>query len=445
MTDALDRPDPRAPKELASARERARGEIRAELARQRPIEDARVALELIAESALRFPLDAGPLGYRVVDENGAPRVASRDGVHADFTIRDLVADLRQKHPTLFKPTAPGAANEPDAEPGPAPAQPPARDWLMVKEPGPAAAEPAPPSAAPSGTAQPAASTSPEWIDTARQRAGSATAVMSGAFRRASLRGKVMLHRALAARARARQEGARGDAMAAASAPQGRRRLPMGYAVAAAAAAIALIVVGFVLGTAVRPGGPKRDTERAAVASNAPAPAAPAPQAAPATPAPQARPATPTPAPEVRTVTPTPPPAPPAPAAAPSPPVPPAPTSEPAATASVAPAAPARGVLAGVPEVIDTATLRIEGKVVRLFGVEWARGAQGDDLKGYIRGRSVRCTAAGTGDIHRCEVDGKDLSEVVLYNGGGRATPDAPADLVTAENHAKAEKLGVWKK
>jgi endonuclease YncB( thermonuclease family) len=58
---------------------------------------------------------------------------------------------------------------------------------------------------------------------------------------------------------------------------------------------------------------------------------------------------------------------------------------------------------------------------------------------------VRCTAAGTADVHRCEVDGKDLSEVVLYNGGGRATPDAPADLVTAENHAKAEKLGVWKK
>jgi endonuclease YncB( thermonuclease family) len=103
------------------------------------------------------------------------------------------------------------------------------------------------------------------------------------------------------------------------------------------------------------------------------------------------------------------------------------------------------VLAGVPEVIDTATLRIEGKVVRLFGVEWARGAQGDDLKGYIRGRSVRCTPTGAADVHRCEVDGKDLSEVVLYNGGGRATPDAPSDLAAAENHAKAEKLGVWKK
>jgi endonuclease YncB( thermonuclease family) len=103
------------------------------------------------------------------------------------------------------------------------------------------------------------------------------------------------------------------------------------------------------------------------------------------------------------------------------------------------------VLAGVPEVIDTATLRIEGKVVHLFGVEWARGAQGDDLNRYIRGRAVRCTPSGTADAHRCEVDGKDLSEVVLYNGGGRATPDAPSDLIAAENHAKTEKLGVWKK
>jgi endonuclease YncB( thermonuclease family) len=440
MTDAPDQPEPRAPKELASARERARGEIRAELARQRPIEDARVALELIAESALRFPPDAGALGYRVVDENGATRVAIRDGAEADFTIRDLVADLRGKHPTLFKPTRPEAMDEPDtAEASAAPEQAAPRDWLIVKEGGPATTETVPASAKAAATPEGAASASPQWMDTARRGAATATAVMSGAFRRASLRGKVMLHRARVARSRARQE-AKG-----APASERGRRLPMGYAVAAAAAAVVLIVVGFVLGTALTSGGPKRDASRPAVASNAaPAPQATAPPQTASTPqAPQARPVTPSPAPEVRTVTPAPPPA-----AAPAPPptpAPPPPAPEPAATASVPPATAARSVLAGVPEVIDTATLRIEGKVVRLFGVEWARGAQGDDLKGYIRGRAVRCTATGTADVHRCEVDGKDLSEVVLYNGGGRATPDASADLVTAENHAKTEKLGVWKK
>jgi endonuclease YncB( thermonuclease family) len=102
-------------------------------------------------------------------------------------------------------------------------------------------------------------------------------------------------------------------------------------------------------------------------------------------------------------------------------------------------------LSGVPEVIDTATLRVEGKVVRLFGVEWARGAQGEDLKRYLASNDVRCTPAGGADLYRCEVGGKDVSEVVLYNGGGRATSDAPADLIAAESHAKAEKLGVWSK
>jgi endonuclease YncB( thermonuclease family) len=43
----------------------------------------------------------------------------------------------------------------------------------------------------------------------------------------------------------------------------------------------------------------------------------------------------------------------------------------------------------------------------------------------------------------CAVDGRDLSEVVLFNGGGRASPEATPDLVAAEDHARAERLGVW--
>ena len=47
-------------------------------------------------------------------------------------------------------------------------------------------------------------------------------------------------------------------------------------------------------------------------------------------------------------------------------------------------------LVGAPEVIDTSTLRIEGDLIRLFGVEWARGGQSDDLVRYLRGRAVTC-------------------------------------------------------
>ncbi len=99
----------------------------------------------------------------------------------------------------------------------------------------------------------------------------------------------------------------------------------------------------------------------------------------------------------------------------------------------------------MPEVIDTATLRIEGKLVRLTGVEWARGAQSADLARYLGGRPVTCRPKGANDVYRCLVDGRDLSEVVLYNGGGRATSDAEPELLAAETYAKAEKIGVWRK
>ena len=121
---------------------------------------------------------------------------------------------------------------------------------------------------------------------------------------------------------------------------------------------------------------------------------------------------------------------------------------PTAAAAGSPDAPSPGkpvALVGVPEVIDTATLRIEGKLVRLAGVEWARGAQSADLARYLGGRPVTCRPKGANDVYRCLVDGRDLSEVVLYNGGGRATSDAEPELLAAENYAKAEKIGVWRK
>jgi endonuclease YncB( thermonuclease family) len=104
-----------------------------------------------------------------------------------------------------------------------------------------------------------------------------------------------------------------------------------------------------------------------------------------------------------------------------------------------------GTLRGVPEVIDTATIRVEGKVVRLFGVDWARGGQAEDLVGYLRGREVECELASAPDRYRCQIGGHDLSRAVLFNGGGRATADASPELVAAENHAKAAGRGVWQK
>jgi endonuclease YncB( thermonuclease family) len=112
-----------------------------------------------------------------------------------------------------------------------------------------------------------------------------------------------------------------------------------------------------------------------------------------------------------------------------------------------PASPAPSAVphAGVPEVIDTATLRIERKIVRLHGVEWQRGANADDLTRYIASRPVTCEPVPDTDKHRCRIEGRDLSEVVLYNGGGRATSDASPALKAAEEAARQSGFGVWQK
>jgi endonuclease YncB( thermonuclease family) len=118
------------------------------------------------------------------------------------------------------------------------------------------------------------------------------------------------------------------------------------------------------------------------------------------------------------------------------------------TSQVAPSA-ARAAgrsLRGVPEVLDTATLSVEGEVVRLFGVEWAPGAgKPDDLTQYLRGREITCEPAGGNDTYRCRVGEQDLSKVVLFNGGGKATSEATPELKLAEEKARTAQIGVWKK
>ena len=64
------------------------------------------------------------------------------------------------------------------------------------------------------------------------------------------------------------------------------------------------------------------------------------------------------------------------------------------------------------------------------------------MNDYIGAREARCRPAA-GDRYRCAVDGWDLSEVVLFNGGGRATPDAPAGYVRAEQKARSARRGIW--
>jgi penicillin-binding protein 1A len=68
-------------------------------------------------------------------------------------------------------------------------------------------------------------------------------------------------------------------------------------------------------------------------------------------------------------------------------------------------------------------LEIEGRVVRLFGVEGTRGRARRD--------------------YRCRVDDQDLSRVVLFNGGGRAAANATPELRALEQQARSTRVGIW--
>ncbi len=90
--------------------------LRTEIEKARPFSRAERTLTLIAQAALE-PQDAPP-GYRVIDRHGAPRLhaASEVGEGRPITISDLLAELRERHPGLFRPPEPVAPPQPAPEP-----------------------------------------------------------------------------------------------------------------------------------------------------------------------------------------------------------------------------------------------------------------------------------------------------------------------------------------
>lgn len=125
-----------------------------------------------------------------------------------------------------------------------------------------------------------------------------------------------------------------------------------------------------------------------------------------------------------------------------------PTAAPGSSAAIASAPVVAGSDAGArgaADVIDMATLVVRGRKIQLEGV------LGDDdrrsvrtLARFLRRREVICEPSGTPDHYRCNVDGQNLSQVILSNGGARATPDAAAELLAAEDEARSARLGIWR-
>src|SRR5829696_7897232 len=121
----------------------------------------------------------------------------------------------------------------------------------------------------------------------------------------------------------------------------------------------------------------------------------------------------------------------------------APSTTVAATPVPAPAQ-TDGVVRGVPEVVDTGTLDLRGQTVRLYGIQGEGGRLAAQLARFLRRREVVCEPA-QGDARRCRLDGEDLSGMILAAGGARARPDAPPELLSAEEQARAARLGIWRR
>ncbi|WP_445502072.1 thermonuclease family protein [Microvirga sp. G4-2] len=368
-------------------RERMRALIHAEVDRINPTDDARRALELIIESSLRPSEIDGEMKLTVIDANGQPRMIERNGEKVPFTLQDLLAELRTLHPVLFK-SPPKPQSPPDELAEQAhhevaqPKQELKRDWLTLG------------SNEPARESQPAPSSDTHALN--RWRKGKAR--FHAWSKRMSERLKaspVLTSSGTMANVRKGLAHSIADSRERAEAffdnlqdkPVSRRP---GFALGAVAAVLLLLGLGAFL--LLRPDditqastdGPS-ETGSVAASQVANAPAA-------------------------------------------------------------APRSSGGQTLRGVPDVIDTATLSLNGEVVRLFGVEWAPGAgKPEDLTAYLQGREVTCEPVGGNDTYRCHVGGQDLSRVILYNGGGQPTAEATPELKAAANKAREAKIGVWNK
>lgn len=75
--------------------------IQSEVTKANPLDDARDAVELLVGKFVRTSLKDGEVVTEVIDTNGNPRIKDVNGT--PFTVADLVAEIREKSASLFKP------------------------------------------------------------------------------------------------------------------------------------------------------------------------------------------------------------------------------------------------------------------------------------------------------------------------------------------------------
>jgi penicillin-binding protein 1A len=105
-----------------------------------------------------------------------------------------------------------------------------------------------------------------------------------------------------------------------------------------------------------------------------------------------------------------------------------------------------GPLRGRADVIDTATLAIDGRAVALFGVQVnpdRRAARA--LAHFLRRREVQCAPAPDPASFRCSAGGQDIAEAIVGAGVAPASANASQDLLAVEELARAQRVGIWRR
>jgi hypothetical protein len=76
-------------------------QVKTEVAKANPLDDARDAVELLVSKYVRTSMKDGKVVVDVLDTNGNPRIKDVNGT--PFTVADLVAEIRESRASLFKP------------------------------------------------------------------------------------------------------------------------------------------------------------------------------------------------------------------------------------------------------------------------------------------------------------------------------------------------------
>lgn len=97
---------------------------------------------------------------------------------------------------------------------------------------------------------------------------------------------------------------------------------------------------------------------------------------------------------------------------------------------------------GIPTVLNTALLEIDGRLVTLHGVRGANQPYVDQLSDFLGDRTVNCKRVRV-QVYRCVTEERDLSEAVISNGAGWAADDAAEELLEAQETARENGRGVW--